>query len=211
MWVYSLLENPSYCLESFSVNSGTFSNRSPTNPTSATWKIGASPSLLMAAITLLSFIPAKCWIAPDIPAHRYNCGATFFPVWPTWRLLSANPLSTAALDAPIAAPNASANGGISLSNCSFDLRPLPPDTTLPAVARSGRSDFARSSETHSVGDSDLGSTPSVISAEPPEISAAGKAVPRIVMILIGSEDWRVMMALPAYIGRMNAIERVCQT
>ena len=96
----------------FSVSSGTFSNKSPTSPTSATWKIGASPSLLIAAMTLLSFIPARCWMAPEMPAHRYSCGATFFPVCPTCRLLSANPLSTAALDAPIAAPNASANGGM---------------------------------------------------------------------------------------------------
>lgn len=49
-----------YCAFSFSVNSGTFSKRSPTNPTSATWKIGASGSLLIAAITLLSFMPARC-------------------------------------------------------------------------------------------------------------------------------------------------------
>lgn len=61
----------SYCF-SFSVNSGTFSNRSPTRPTSATWKMGASASLLMAAMTLLSFIPAKCWMAPEIPAQRYS-------------------------------------------------------------------------------------------------------------------------------------------
>ena len=43
-----------------SVNSGTTLKRSPTNPTSATSKIGASASLLIATITLLSFIPAKC-------------------------------------------------------------------------------------------------------------------------------------------------------
>jgi uncharacterized protein with PQ loop repeat len=59
-----------YALLIFSVNSGTFSNKSPTRPTSATWKIGASASLLIAAITLLSFIPAKCWMAPEIPAQR---------------------------------------------------------------------------------------------------------------------------------------------
>lgn len=48
----------------------TASNRSATNPTSATWKIGASASLLIAAITFESFIPAKCWIAPEIPAAK---------------------------------------------------------------------------------------------------------------------------------------------
>jgi len=52
---------------SFSVNSGTTLNRSPTRPTSAIWKIGASSSLLIAMMTLESFIPARCWIAPEMP------------------------------------------------------------------------------------------------------------------------------------------------
>lgn len=38
-----------------------------------TWKIGASLSLLIATITLLSFIPAKCWMAPLMPTAMYNC------------------------------------------------------------------------------------------------------------------------------------------
>ena len=33
---------------------------------SATWKIGASSSLLMAMIVFESFIPARCWIAPEV-------------------------------------------------------------------------------------------------------------------------------------------------
>ena len=52
---------------SFSVSSGTTLNRSPTRPMSATWKIGASSSLLIAMIVLLSFMPARCWIAPEMP------------------------------------------------------------------------------------------------------------------------------------------------
>src|SRR3546814_13471049 len=40
---------------------------SPTKPTSATWIIRASSSLLMATIALLPFMPAKCWIAPEMP------------------------------------------------------------------------------------------------------------------------------------------------
>ena len=51
----------------------------------------------------------------------------------------------------------------------------------------------------------LVSVPSASSAEPFSISAAAKAVPRIVMILIGSVDWTVRMALPAYMGRTNAV------
>jgi hypothetical protein len=53
--------------QSSPVSSGTILNRSPTRPMSATWKIGASSSLLMAMMVLLSFMPARCWIAPDMP------------------------------------------------------------------------------------------------------------------------------------------------
>ncbi len=49
------------------VSSGTTSNRSPTRPISATWKMGASSSLLMATMALESFIPARCWMAPEMP------------------------------------------------------------------------------------------------------------------------------------------------
>ena len=52
---------------SLPVSSGTSVNRSPTRPTSATWKIGASSSLLMATMILESFMPARCWIAPEMP------------------------------------------------------------------------------------------------------------------------------------------------
>lgn len=148
-------------------------------------------------MTLLSFMPARCCIAPLIPAHRYSCGATFFPVCPTCRLLSAKPLSTAAREAPIAAPRASANGGIRRSNSDLDFRPRPPETTLEAEASSGRSDLARSSDSQVVGFGTLGSSPVEIEAEPPVGDAAGKAVLRTVRIFIGSVDWTVRMALPA--------------
>ena len=91
-----------------------------------------------------------------------------------------------------------------VSNCSFDFRPLPPETTFPAVAKSGLSDFARLSDIHSVGQAALGSTPSVILADPSPNSAAANAVPRIVIILTASEDWTVSIAFPAYIGRTKA-------
>ena len=42
--------------------------------------IGASGSLLIATITLLSFMPARCWIAPEIPTATYRSGATILPV-----------------------------------------------------------------------------------------------------------------------------------
>src|SRR5690606_26653047 len=66
--------------QSFSVSSGTILNRSPTRPMSATWKIGASSSLLIAMIVLESFMPARCWIAPEMPTAIYSCGATILPV-----------------------------------------------------------------------------------------------------------------------------------
>src|SRR5688572_8000647 len=52
---------------SSSTSDGTSWKRSPTTPKSATWKIGASSSLLIATITRLSFMPARCWIAPEMP------------------------------------------------------------------------------------------------------------------------------------------------
>ncbi len=53
--------------QTLSVSSGTTVKRSPTRPISATWKMGASSSLLIATMTLESYIPARCWIAPEMP------------------------------------------------------------------------------------------------------------------------------------------------
>ena len=36
-------------------------------PRSATWKIGASWSLLMATMFYEFFMPTMCWVAPEIP------------------------------------------------------------------------------------------------------------------------------------------------
>jgi hypothetical protein len=41
---------------------------SPTMPRSATEKIGASGSLLMAMMFLEPFMPTRCWVAPEMPA-----------------------------------------------------------------------------------------------------------------------------------------------
>ena len=41
--------------------------RSAASPESATLKIGASASLLIATITYESYIHARCWIAPLMP------------------------------------------------------------------------------------------------------------------------------------------------
>ena len=56
------LTQPSACS-----SSGMILNRSPTRPKSATSKIGASPSLLIATIVPASLMPVRCWIAPEMP------------------------------------------------------------------------------------------------------------------------------------------------
>ena len=52
---------------------------SPTIPTSAISKIGASSSLLMAMIYPDPIIPDTCCVAPDTPQAIYNFGATILP------------------------------------------------------------------------------------------------------------------------------------
>ena len=51
-------------------------NRSPTTPKSTSSKIGASSSLLTATIVLEVCMPARCWIAPEMPAATYSWGDT---------------------------------------------------------------------------------------------------------------------------------------
>ena len=63
---------------------GTTLNRSPTTPKSARSKIGASASLLTATIVFDVCMPARCWIAPEMPSAMYSCGETDLPVCPTW-------------------------------------------------------------------------------------------------------------------------------
>lgn len=93
----------------------------------------------MATITLESFIPAKCWIAPEMPTAIYRSGATTLPVYPTYWSLFAYPASTAAREAPMAVfPNASANSS-NILKFSLLYSPLPPDTTNLADVNSGLS------------------------------------------------------------------------
>ena len=53
-------------------------------PRSATEKMGASWSLLMATMFFEFFMPTRCWVAPEIPQAMYTVGFTVLPVWPTW-------------------------------------------------------------------------------------------------------------------------------
>ena len=56
-----------FALFTAAVSLGTISNRSPTTPRSATSKIGASGSLLIAMMKFDVFMPTRCWIAPEMP------------------------------------------------------------------------------------------------------------------------------------------------
>lgn len=49
----------------------------------------ARQTLLTATMSLESFMPARCWIAPEMPTAIYSSGATTLPVWPTCNELSA--------------------------------------------------------------------------------------------------------------------------
>jgi len=49
-----------------SVSAGTTSKASPTTPKSATLKMGASGSLLIATMQRDDDIPARCWMAPEM-------------------------------------------------------------------------------------------------------------------------------------------------
>src|SRR5215212_5167411 len=120
-----------------SVACGSTVNRSPTTPKSTSSKIGASSSLLTATIVLDVCMPARCWIAPEMPLATYSCGDTVLPVWPTWNECGYQPESTAARDAPTAAPRESANASTSVKSPPV---PRPPDTTIAASVSSGRPD-----------------------------------------------------------------------
>mmetsp|Transcript_67382 Transcript_67382/g.186485 ORF Transcript_67382/g.186485 Transcript_67382/m.186485 type:complete len:205 (-) Transcript_67382:353-967(-) len=164
--------------------------------------MGASGSLLMQTMVLLSFMPARCWMAPLMPTATYRLGATTLPVWPTCMSLGTKPASTAAREAPTAAPSLSASL-YSISKFSPFFMPRPPAITTEAEDSSGRSLLVFSSRTNedrpASGEAAAGA--SSTAALPPSAAAASKAVPRTVIILTASEEVTVAMALPAYMGR----------
>src|SRR5689334_16873802 len=97
-------------------------------------KIGASGSMLMAAMTLESDIPARCWLAPRIATARYKPGATFLPVWPTCHDGGHQPESHAAREAAVIPPSIAANCCNSVK-ASGPPSPRPPDTMMRASSR----------------------------------------------------------------------------
>ena len=80
-------------------------------------------------------MPARCWIAPEMPLATYSCGETVLPVWPTWNVCGIQPESTAAREAPTAAPSASARPS---TGSKLPPVPRPPETTIAASVSSGR-------------------------------------------------------------------------
>src|SRR4051794_14138569 len=82
-------------------------------------------------------MPARCWMAPEMPLAMYSCGDTDLPVWPTWLVCGYQPASTAARDAPTAAPRESASASMT-EKFSAPLTPRPPETTIAASVSSGR-------------------------------------------------------------------------
>jgi hypothetical protein len=147
-------------------------------------------------MTLLSFMPARCWIAPLMPQAMYRLGATILPVWPTCQSFGAYPASTAARLAPSAAPSLSASGVSTSLNLSPEPSARPPLTMILAAVSSGRSLLAISLPTYA--DSPLSATAATVSiaAEPPS-PAASKPVVRTVMTLMVSRLCTVAIALPA--------------
>lgn len=58
---------PCFSFLNSSIKSGTTSLTSPTIPASATSKIGASSSLLIARMKSAAVMPLTCWVAPETP------------------------------------------------------------------------------------------------------------------------------------------------
>ena len=105
---YALINYFSISFLILSFNIGTILCKSPTMPKSAALKIGAYLSLLIAMMYPDSSIPAKCWIAPEIPHATYDSGRTVLPVSPTWMQWSTTPASTMARDDATMPPSVSA-------------------------------------------------------------------------------------------------------
>uniref|UniRef100_A0A1A9V1T9 Uncharacterized protein n=1 Tax=Glossina austeni TaxID=7395 RepID=A0A1A9V1T9_GLOAU len=113
------------------------------------------------------------------------------------------PASTAAREAPTAAPNLSAKSYNNLK-LSPDFKPRPPETITLALVNSGRSDFVSSWLTNSL--REFAKSPDgafSILPLPPAAATAAKLVPRTVMTLTGSFERNVRIALPAYMVRTN--------
>lgn len=55
--------------------------RAPDDPI---YRLTFPSSLFTATMVFDVCIPARCWMAPEMPSAMYSCGETVLPVWPTW-------------------------------------------------------------------------------------------------------------------------------
>src|SRR5690606_6604832 len=83
----------------------------------------------MTTIVLDELIPARCWIAPEIPIAMYRFGLTANPVCPTCSSCGRQPASETGLEHAVAAPKTSANSSI-IFQFSGPFNPRPADTTI---------------------------------------------------------------------------------
>ena len=125
----------------------------------------------------------------------YKFGATILPVCPTCMSFGTKPASTAAREAPIAAPNLSAIPCNKLKFSPFCI-PRPPEITTVAAVNSGRSDLVCSSLTKLLSaESDTVLT-AVIGALACSVCKS-KLLARTVITFLLSSDLTVAIALPA--------------
>src|SRR6266851_4596265 len=162
--------------------------------------MGASASLLMATMVFEPFMPARCWMAPEMPAAMYSCGATTLPVWPTCRSLGCQPASTTARDAPTAALSTSASCSMGLKS---PLVPRPPETTTRASVSSGRALFTSLNSTNFVFGCGAATCAGVTDPLPCAFCGAANSVARTVTTFTGVVTSTVAMALPAHMARLN--------
>ena len=120
------------------------------------------------------------------------------PVCPIWHSLETKPASTAARDAPIAAPSASASGS-RIWNFSSLCIPRPPETITRAASKSGRLESVRctASKRDKSNVMAFSSDIFLMGAVPLSIDAASKAIPRMVRTFFLSVERIVAKALPA--------------
>src|SRR3974377_1817760 len=94
--------------------------------------IGGSASLLTPRTRLAPLHPARCWVAPLIPAAMYSSGAILVPVWPTCPVWGRQPGIVPAREQPRAAPGSPARAAVAAP------RPPPPAPPAPAPPRHTR-------------------------------------------------------------------------
>ena len=162
--------------------------------------MGASASLLMATITFDDDMPARCWMAPLMPAATYSVGETVLPVWPTWYWWSTQPASTTAREAPTAAPSEAASSSTRWK-FSGPFSPRPPDTMICASVSSTLPPALAWTDTTRA--RAVVSTRAVTVSNLREASGAANAntLGRSVAICGSPSQRTVAKAFPAYTGR----------